>query len=86
MTTTAVDGLVDEYLRNLEAALGQVPEPRRGQLVSEINEHIEQARAQLPEETETSVLNLLDRLGRPEDIAAEALADEPPADDPGVAS
>lgn len=81
MTTTSVDGIVEEYLRHLETALSQLPDARRRQLVAQIKEHIEEARSQLPEESEPAVRNLLDRLGRPEDIAAEALADGAPTGD-----
>jgi cytoskeletal protein RodZ len=77
MTPTAVDGIVDHYLERLGDALGHVPEPKKRQLIDEIAEHINEARSRLPDESEVAVLDLLDRVGRPEDIAAEALADEP---------
>jgi hypothetical protein len=76
VTITSVDEMVEEYLRRLNTALGPLPDPRRHQLVTEITEHIEQARSELPEQSEAAVRNLLDRLGRPEDIAAAALADD----------
>ncbi len=81
MTTTSVDEIVEEYLKHLDAALSQIPATRRRQLMIEIREHIDQARSELPEESEVAVRNLLSRLGRPEDIAAEALADGPPSAD-----
>jgi uncharacterized membrane protein len=66
------DELVDAYLRELEQALGDLPRARRHEVVGEVAEHIAEARAELPLETESEVLNLLDRVGDPDDIAAEA--------------
>jgi hypothetical protein len=77
MTRTDLDGLIDNYLRRLDAALSRLPVIRRVQLVSEIAEHLDEARSELANQTEIEVRQLLDRVGRPEDIAAEALADEP---------
>lgn len=77
MTEITADGLVADYLRRLDAALGRLPAGRRRQLVAEITEHVEEARAQLVDPDEVTVRDLLDRIGRPEDIAAAALADGP---------
>jgi hypothetical protein len=76
MTKTSVDGIVDDYLRRLNSALGQLPEPRRSQLIKEINEHIAEGRAELPAQSEGAIQGLLNRLGQPEIIADAALADE----------
>ena len=78
MTNGSVDGIVEDYLGYLSDALVELPEVRRRQLVEQITEHIQEARSQLPEQSEAAVHNLLDRLGRPEEIAAEALTDERP--------
>jgi hypothetical protein len=77
MTTTDLENIVDEYLRRLDAALGDLPGPRRQQLMGEIAEHLEEARSELPIESEAALRELLDRVGKPEEIAAEALADMP---------
>lgn len=77
MNRTDLDGIVEEYLQRLDAALSDVPGPRRRQLVAEITEHLDQARSELPDQTEVALRQLLDRVGPPEDIAAEALADVP---------
>jgi len=72
------DQTIADYLDQLEAALvrsGCSPS-RRAEFVGEISEHIEQARAQLPVETEVSVKRMLDRIGRPDELAAEAAQDE----------
>jgi hypothetical protein len=76
MTSTDLDSIVDDYLHRLDTALKAFPSARRQQLVSEIAEHLEEARSELSTQTEVTVRQLLDRVGLPEDIAAEALADE----------
>jgi hypothetical protein len=77
MTTMSVDRIIEDYLGRLDAALDRLPAGRRRQLIAEITEHIEYGRSQLPDQTESAVRDLLDRVGQPEDIASEALAEEP---------
>jgi uncharacterized membrane protein len=64
--------LIDSYLDRLEAALADVPRGHRRELVDEIADHIADARADLPNAGEAEIRTLLDRLGDPADIAAEA--------------
>lgn len=78
MTATAIDAAIEDYLRQLDRALAALPGPRRAQLVAEIADHIGTAREQLDDPGEADIRNLLDRIGRPEDIAAEAIDTEPP--------
>lgn len=66
--------LVDEYLRRLDRALHDLPRDRRGEIVQEIKEHIEQALSELGSPNEAEVRGVIDRIGEPEDIAAEAQA------------
>jgi hypothetical protein len=86
MTTGAVDPLVTEYLDRLAAAAAQLPADRRAELLAEIGEHIEAARAVGAASDEAALRTLLDRLGDPAEIVAAA-ATEPPAaaEPPGVA-
>jgi hypothetical protein len=70
--TTEVDALIDHYLKDLEAQLGDLPAGRRQELLDEVGEHIADARAALDPETEAGVRSLLERLGDPAEIAAEA--------------
>ena len=77
MTTMQRDPLVDDYLRRLEAAAADLPHERRVELVSEIEEHIEAALREGGARDEAGVRNVLERLGRPEEIAAEAGAGTP---------
>jgi hypothetical protein len=71
MTTTA-DTLVDNYLRDLEAELRDLPAPRQREILAEVGEHIAEARATLDADTEAAIRTVLERLGDPADIAAEA--------------
>jgi hypothetical protein len=70
--TTRADGLVDRYLKDLEGELANLPANRRRELLDEVSEHIGAARAALGTETEADVRTVLERLGDPADIAAEA--------------
>ena len=75
MTEPDLDQIVDDYLHLLDLVLAQVPSPRRQELVAEVTEHIREARSQLPQQSEAAIRELLDRIGQPEDIAAEAHID-----------
>ena len=70
--TSKVDALVDRYLTDLEAELRGLPANRRRELLDEVGEHITAARAALDPETEAAIRTVLERLGDPADIAAEA--------------
>jgi hypothetical protein len=70
--TTKVDTLVDRYLTDLEAELRGLPADRRREILDEVAEHITAARATLDAETEAAIRTVLERLGDPADIAAEA--------------
>jgi hypothetical protein len=70
--TTNVDLLVDRYLEDLEAELWGLPADRRRELLDEVGEHITAARAALDAESEAAIRTVLERLGDPAEIAAEA--------------
>jgi hypothetical protein len=70
--TTTVDTLVDRYLTDLAAELRDLPANRRRELLDEVSEHIAEARATLDAESEAAIRTVLERLGDPADIAAEA--------------
>ena len=70
--TTEADALILRYLQDLEAELRDLPANRRQELLDEVGEHIAAARAALAPETEAGVRTMLERLGDPADIAAEA--------------
>lgn len=74
MTATHANQIIDGYLRRLDSELSTLPSSRRKELTGQIAEHIAQARQELPEETDADLLTILDRLGEPDEIAAEARA------------
>jgi hypothetical protein len=63
---------VGEYLRRLQRSMGDLPPSRRDEILAEIEEHIAAELAEVPEPTDADVRNVLERLGDPGDIAAEA--------------
>jgi len=76
---TDSDALVSDYLRRLELAASGLPADRRAELIEEITAHIAEARAQSQASIagpESDLLDLLNRLGDPEEIAVAA-ADAP---------
>jgi uncharacterized membrane protein len=79
------DDLVNDYLHAVEQALAGVPANRRAELLADLSEHISAKRAELApgEETEVEVRSILELLGDPEDVAAEARYDAAP--EPGAA-
>jgi uncharacterized membrane protein len=70
--TSKGDALVYQYLTDLEAELRGLPANRRRELLDEVGQHITAARATLDPETEAGIRTVLERLGDPADIAAEA--------------
>jgi uncharacterized membrane protein len=66
------DELVANYLKRLEKELSDLPGSRRRELTHEISEHIDEARSGLEAQSEAETRTVLDRLGDPADIAAEA--------------
>jgi len=65
------EALVRDYLGRLEAAAWPLAEDRRSELVGEVREHIETALGEAGQRDEVTVRNVLERLGRPEEIVAE---------------
>ena len=64
--------LVADYLHRLRAQTADLPPEERDELVSSITEHITTSLAEIPEPSDADVRTLLDRLGSPAAIAAEA--------------
>lgn len=63
---------VDEYLRRLDLSMRDLRAERRDEILTEIDEHISELLAENPAATDAEVRNVLERVGDPEDIAAEA--------------
>lgn len=60
----------ERYLKDLERELADLPGSRRREIVGDIREHIEEAAAERGEEAQ--IRTILEELGDPETIAAEA--------------
>lgn len=71
------DKLVRRYLAQLDAALQGVDSSRREEILAEVHGHIEEGRTGLDPDDAASVRTLLDRVGDPAAIAAEAGAPPP---------
>ncbi|MFC4069815.1 HAAS signaling domain-containing protein [Actinoplanes subglobosus] len=69
---TQTDELVAAYLARVERAASRLPAGRREELIADLREHIEIARAESGAESEAEVRTILDRLGDPESIVAAA--------------
>ena len=70
MIQSAVDRVVDDYLRAVATACADLPVSQREELVGDLREHIT---AQLGDNaSEADIRTILDRLGEPAAIAAEA--------------
>jgi hypothetical protein len=71
--TTPAERVVDRYLEDLERSMPDVPKSRREEIVADIVGHIDDALGELGREpTEADVLNVLDRVGTPDEIATDA--------------
>jgi hypothetical protein len=71
------DKLVRRYLAQLDAALRDVGASRREEILAAVRRHIEQGQTGLDRDDVASVQTLLDRVGDPAAIAAEAGAPPP---------
>ena len=61
---------IDAYLRSLEEELRDLPASGRREILQEVRDHIDSSLT--PESGEAEVRNVLERLGDPSEIAAEA--------------
>jgi HAAS domain-containing protein len=69
---SATDRLVTDYLAKLESELAGIPRAGRREMLDEVRAHIADAAAGLSPEDEVGMHNILERLGDPSEIAAEA--------------
>jgi hypothetical protein len=72
MTAPHADQLIEGYVARLSAAAGDLPKSARQELMDDMRSHIAEARAREPEETDAAVMNILDRLGEPATVVADA--------------
>jgi len=66
------EDLVERYVRRLREELGGLSSAQRQEIVDEVRNHVEESLADREHATEADVLNVLDRLGDPAEIAREA--------------
>jgi HAAS domain-containing protein len=76
-TAGEADKLVRHYMAQLDAALQGVDASRREEILTEVHDHIEEGRDGLDTDDAASVRTLLDKVGDPAAIAAEAGAPSP---------
>ncbi len=76
----------NQYFRRLEQALSDLPVDRRTQIIEDLRAHVEESLAGEADRSDATVLSILDRLGDPEEIAQEAMADESTEGRAGVQS
>jgi hypothetical protein len=72
MNGTHADSLIAGYLARLRAAAADLPSSARDELIEDMRAHIAEARNREPQETDATILNILDRLGEPDAVVAEA--------------
>jgi len=73
MTAPHADPLITGYLARLADAAAGLPNGPRTELVDDVRAHIAEARArETGEETDATILNILDRLGEPTVVVADA--------------
>src|SRR4051812_37301814 len=63
---------VDSYLRRLDRSMRDLPSGRRNEILDEVAEHIDESLSEIESPTDADVRNVLERVGDPDDIAAEA--------------
>jgi hypothetical protein len=71
VTAPHADQLIDGYLARLRVAATDLPANVRDELIEDMRAHIAEARTRETEETDATILNILDRLGEPAVVAAE---------------
>src|SRR2546423_5611562 len=71
MTAPHADQLIDGYLARLRVAAVDLPASVRQELIDDMRAHIAEARTRELDETDATVLNILDRLGEPAVVVAE---------------
>ena len=72
MTAPHADQMIDGYLARIRDAAGDLRAAARKELLDDMRGHIAEARALEPEETDATILNILDRLGEPGVVVADA--------------
>jgi len=72
MNSNKTDDAVVEYLREIELRLAGLPLLQRRELLADLRAHIATERLERSAHSEGEVLEILERLGSPEEVAAAA--------------
>jgi uncharacterized membrane protein len=72
MSAPHADQLIDGYLARIRVAATDLPAGAREELIADVRSHIEEARRREANETDASILNIIDRLGDPDVVVDEA--------------
>ena len=76
MEDPVANAILNQYFLRLEQALSELPAERRAQIVEDLRTHVDECLLAESIHSDATVLAILDRVGDPEEIAREALADE----------
>ena len=76
MEDPVANAILNQYFLRLEQALSELPAERRAQIVEDLRTHVEECLLAESVHSDATVLAILDRVGDPDEIAREALADE----------
>jgi uncharacterized membrane protein len=72
MTAPHADQLIEGYLARVSAVASGLPSGARSELLGDLRSHIAEARSREQDETDATILNILDRLGEPALVVGEA--------------
>jgi uncharacterized membrane protein len=78
MSSNKTDDVVSEYLHEIEARLAGLPLLQRRELLADLAAHVATERAERNVQSEGEVLEILERLGSPEVVAAAAYEEAGP--------
>jgi uncharacterized membrane protein len=78
MSSNKTDDAVVEYLHEVELRLAGLPLLQRRELLADLRAHIAGERLERSAHSEGEVLEILERLGSPEEVAAAAYAEAGP--------
>jgi len=78
MNSNKTDDAVAEYLREIELRLAGLPLLQRRELLADLRAHIATERLERSAQSEGEVLEILERLGSPEEVAAAAYEEAGP--------
>ena len=78
MSGNMTDDAVSEYLREVERRVADLPLLQRRELLADLRAHIATERLERAATSEGEVLEILERLGSPEEVAAAAYEEAGP--------